>query len=263
MQKAVELEVGGQVLRGMEHLPEASSGGSNGQKVPAVVIFHGFTGHKAGAHRMYVKMSRMLEAMGYASFRFDFSGSGESDGDFQDMTLSREIEEGKAILDFVRSHPAIDEGRVSLFGHSMGGVVASTIAASRQNEVHRLLLMCSAGNMSKAIAEVAKQVEEAHQGRPLPSVYDNEGDLVGMSFANEISHMDLFEMAKGFTKPVLLLHGTKDEAVPLETSQRYRDVCYGGQATIRLVEEADHSFNSHRWEAAALAEIREFLAASG
>lgn len=84
MQNAVELQSRGLTLRGMLHIPANISG-----KIPMVVIFHGFTGNKMEPHFILVKLSRLLETKGIASVRFDFAGSGESDGDFSEMTISK------------------------------------------------------------------------------------------------------------------------------------------------------------------------------
>src|ERR1700730_7492286 len=134
MQRAIELVYNGMTLRGMEHIPHASSN----EKLPAVILFHGFTGNKLEPHRLFLKISRALEQLGFACFRFDFLGSGESDGNFEDMTVSKEISEGNAILDWVRSDPRIDKDKISLLGLSMGGLVASVIAGDRPEAIHKL-----------------------------------------------------------------------------------------------------------------------------
>jgi cephalosporin-C deacetylase-like acetyl esterase len=58
MQEAVSIIHEGQTLRGMAHIPE------NREKVPAVILFHGFTGTKLEPHRMFLKISRELEKRG-------------------------------------------------------------------------------------------------------------------------------------------------------------------------------------------------------
>lgn len=77
--KSVEIENKGLILRGVLHIPEDIK-----VKEPIVCIFHGFTGDKIGPHFIFVKLSRILARRGIASVRFDFAGSGESDGDFVD-----------------------------------------------------------------------------------------------------------------------------------------------------------------------------------
>lgn len=255
MQQSTELVVNDLTLRGMVHIPEKSES----TPVPAVIIFHGFTGEKVGAHRMYLKMARMLENKGIAAFRFDFSGSGESDGDFKDMTLSREIEEAHAMLDFVQSHEKVDKNRITLLGHSMGGVVASAVAAKRPNDVAGLVLLCAAGNMADILRAAVGQIRTQQPNIPLPETYDNGGYLVGMPFAKEVLEADLLEFGTGYDKPVLLIHGSHDEVVPVDTSTKYKDICYGEKAAIHIVKGADHSFSKHEWEEEVLHAVQDYM----
>src|SRR5574344_362483 len=61
-----------------------------GQKIPMVIICHGFCGNKN--EPLHKALSDSLLSKGIASIRFDFNGHGESDGDFQEMTVLNEIE---------------------------------------------------------------------------------------------------------------------------------------------------------------------------
>ncbi|MQY76454.1 MAG: alpha/beta hydrolase, partial [Spirochaeta sp.] len=63
---------------------------------------------------LFVRFSRLLMANNLASVRFDFLDSGESDGDFEKMTLSSEIEDGFDILDYFSALPEIDRRRIFL-----------------------------------------------------------------------------------------------------------------------------------------------------
>ena len=83
-----ELRVGEAILRGMVHHPGYSPH-------PAVILYHGFTGNRMESKFLFVQFARRLAAEGWGCVRFDFSGCGESDGEFKEMTLGREIEEGK------------------------------------------------------------------------------------------------------------------------------------------------------------------------
>jgi uncharacterized protein len=252
MQTAITLEHRGMVLRGMEHVPETAAQ----QPVPAAILFHGFTGTKVEPHRLFVKISRALEARGVASFRFDFLGSGESDGNFEDMTVSGEVEEAHAILDFVRTDPRIQTDRVSLIGLSMGGLVASLVAGDRPQDVHKLVLMAPAGTMF----ELVQQMVMAHQvDLARTEVFDHGGDLVGRRFAEDLAQLEVFGRAGRYTGEVLILHGSRDDVVPVEAAYRYQRESYGGRARLHIIEGADHTFNKHEWEQEVIHRICEFL----
>jgi fermentation-respiration switch protein FrsA (DUF1100 family) len=115
----VQFEVQGQRIYGMLHLPDVAAKNS-GTKVPAVAMCHGFTGNRIEAHRLFVKAARYFAANGFAVLRFDFRGSGESEGDFEQVTVSDEIADALAALAFVRRQSVVDENRIGLIGLRRG-----------------------------------------------------------------------------------------------------------------------------------------------
>ncbi|MCR2821825.1 alpha/beta hydrolase [Lederbergia panacisoli] len=248
MQQAVSISHNGFKLRGMEHIPA-------GEKLPAVILFHGFTGNKLEPHRLFLKISRALEKQGFASFRFDFLGSGESDGDFEDMTVTKEFEEAGTIFEYVKSHPKIDENRIILLGLSMGGLVASLLAGELNNELEKLVLLAPAGTMDQIVEPMEANVPyiASHDA------YDHGGNLVGKAFGEDLKTLNVWARAAKYEGKVLLIHGTKDDAVPYEVSKLYIEHCYGDQATLHTIEDGDHTFNSYQWENEVIDSILDFV----
>lgn len=216
MQRAVELFKNGMTLRGMLHKPDEAS-----QKVPIALIFHGFTGNKMESHFIFVKLSRRLERVGIASLRFDFLGSGESDGEFKDVTLSGELDDAEAILDYAKSLEFVDKDRIFAVGLSMGGVVASMLAGRHPQDIAALCLWAPAGNMGQIIQEKVREIQAL--GVDVSSVehFDLGGNLIGKAFIQDVLSLDIFKMAAPYDKQVLILYGDKYYTVPLKTSYRY------------------------------------------
>ncbi len=86
----------------------------NLKEFPLVIICHGFTGSKM--EPLHVNLANELEARGIASIRFDFNGHGESEGNFQDMTVLNEIEDAKKVYAYARDLKGVTS--VSIAGHS-------------------------------------------------------------------------------------------------------------------------------------------------
>lgn len=253
VQKAIEIVRDGMTMRGMLHRPDNVEG-----KLPIALIFHGFTGHKMESHFIFVKLSRQLEKAGMASLRFDFLGSGESDGDFVDMTLSGEVKDAQEILEFAKSIEWVDRDRIYVVGLSMGGAVASILAGQHSDDIERLCLWAPAGNMPELIKyrldELKKEKAIEHDFEH----YDLGGFLLGRGFVEDLMSLDIYALASSYDGEVLIVHGDRDQSVPLSASHKYLDI-YGSQAKLHIVEGADHTFNKFEWEKEAIDTTVDYL----
>lgn len=127
--ECVTLENEGERIFGILHRPAASN-------PPLVIVFHGFASNKLGTNRSYLAIAKRLAENGIATFRFDFRGFGDSEGDPSRMTVEQFISDG------VTAFTALEKrgfSRIGLFGSSFGGAVAA-LAAERLKRVRSLAL---------------------------------------------------------------------------------------------------------------------------
>ena len=105
---------------------------------PLVILMHGFGGSMGKTDReiLPVLNEKLLEA-GFQTFRFDFDGHGSSDGAMKDMDILREILDAIAVLQYAERLP--HAGKISLMGHSQGGVVASMLAGLYHDRMIRIM----------------------------------------------------------------------------------------------------------------------------
>ena len=104
-------------------------------KVPAVVLVHGSGPHdrdeSIGPNKPFRDLAAGLSAAGIATLRYDkrtFAFRGKTD--LRAITLDGEvIDDAVAALEYLRTQPGIDPGRVYVLGHSLGGTAAPMIAA--------------------------------------------------------------------------------------------------------------------------------------
>jgi alpha/beta superfamily hydrolase len=87
-------------------------------------------------------MQNIFAIGGYVVIRFDFSGTGESDGSFYDMTLTRELKEARLIVDFTNTLSYIDKNEISGYGHSLGGVIATLLACELKPKIFAPFSSC-------------------------------------------------------------------------------------------------------------------------
>ncbi len=251
MESYVKIKKKSGTLRGMIHIPE---GGSFQPPFPGVILYHGFTGNRMEPNFIFVRFSRLLCNNGIASIRFDFMGSGESDGDFEDMTISTEIEDALDIFDFFREREEIDNESVFLLGLSMGGSIAGYIAALKDRDIRGLILWAPAGEMKGIIKFKMEQKEDQPGSHPI----DMDGLKLGQEFITDAENLNILEITSRYSGKSMILHGTDDETVPYSVSQQYKDI-FGDRAVFNLIHGADHTFKKLIWQESIFRQSLDFI----
>lgn len=102
---------GGQKIVGVLHLPDGKG------RFPCVITCHGYNSTKDSTK--YTAIANRFSDEGFAVFRFDFRGCGESEGNIEETTLLKRVSDLEAALQFVKKHVQINEN-IGLIGSSMG-----------------------------------------------------------------------------------------------------------------------------------------------
>lgn len=228
-------------------------------RYPAVLLLHGFTGTRVEPHRMFVKLSRTLVEHGIASLRFDFRGSGDSAGNSEEMTIKSEVADAAEALRFLVHHKHINSRRISLLGLSMGGAVASYLAGRERTRFKSISLWAPVAEGTGILDQLS--TPDAVSALAETGITDYGGNLVGVSFIRQFAEMKpLREIVKS-KSPVLLVHGTKDETVPVHHSDLYEKALVSHKRLVKkiLIPGADHTFNRHVWERRLIAETVDWL----
>ncbi len=240
MEQYIECKSGELTLRGMLHMPNDAS---IQDKKPLVIIFHGFSADRNETFFIHTKLSRLLCEHGIASVRFDFAHSGESDGSFENMTLSTQVADGAAILDWAKTLDHVDTSRIALHGMSMGGATAAILSGRRADDLCALSLWSPALNaIDQARQKLVKGLSIANIEQD--GVADVEGIEVGIGYYRDALTLDAYtDIAKFTDKPVLLVHGDEDDIVPFAISEKLKSI-YGDNANLVPVHGANHFYAS-------------------
>jgi uncharacterized protein len=233
----------GRRLRGVLHKP----GAKKGRRAPGVVFFHGFTGDRMESHWIFVKCARALAKAGIASLRFDFYGSGESDGDFREVTLPGEIADARSAVEFFRKQKGIDRERLGLCGLSMGGAVAASVAAGSKA---RALVLWSALAHPKGLRRLAEV-----NTHPLPNgAREYNAHEVSRRFLETAEKVRPLEAIRRFTAPTLIIHPEKDEHLPLHHPEDFFRASGAKVKEKIIIPGADHTYTSVSWEREVIAQ---------
>lgn len=268
-EKTIDFSVDGQKVVGTLNLPDGVS------NPPVVLLLHGFTGSRdelvipAAKEGIFKRAARLWADKGLASLRIDFRGSGQSDGKFEDTSLTDQVKDALAALDFLAASNEVDKDKMAIVGWSMGGAVASAVAARTDHDLTSVSLWAPGTNMPAAIAlllgpDVVKQ-GLASADKPVTAKLPWGAEVsLKRGFFESLYAIDPVAESTEFDEPLLVAVGTKDDVVfpqPL-AGQIMLDYHEGPEEL--WVQPMDHAFNAFEGTEmvdALIAKTGDFVAA--
>ncbi len=219
-----------------------------GKKVDAVLLLHGFGSSKNDG--LMTMIAQKLADRGIASIRFDFNGHGESEGEFQQMTVLNELEDAKCVYEYIRALPYVKN--ISVCGHSQGGVVTGLLAGELGKKALKKAVL---------MAPAAVLREDAIRGNTFGKMYDPinppeyielwGGQKLGRNYILTARNLPIYERSCTYTGKVSVIHGTGDVVVPFSYGEHYaHDFKH---AELHLLDGFDHGFSQDAEQATNLA----------
>lgn len=205
----------------------------SGGKEPAVVFLPGYMSDMSGAKATAV--FTWAQAQGHEALLLDYSGCGESTGDFALGTISRWTEEVVAMIQ------ARSAGEVVLVGSSMGGWIMLHAALALGDRVAGLVGVAAAPDFTEwGFGVEEKQTLAAGETLLRDNPYGPEPTPTHAAFWRDGQDNRLLESEIAIDAPVRLLHGQRDEDVPFETSLRLAERLRSADVQVTLIKDGDH-----------------------
>lgn len=244
MEKPVIITYQGKNMIGMLHIPDTMD------VKPWVVTIHGFADTKVEQHRMFVKIARRLAKHGIGVLRVDLLGSGDSEGDFEDMTVLGEIEQTLAVIEWLRSQPELKVSDIGLLGYSLGGCV-SACAAARDGRIKTLVLWAPVATPQYDMMNYFG-LENVYRALSGAVVCAPDGDAVNSLFFEGLDKINPIEEISNMDQPILLVQGTMDQAIVPFNAHRYKSCFRNEQSRVHYIEGAGHRFDTLEHESELL-----------
>lgn len=204
-----------------------------------VLFAHCFTCNK---NYFAVKnIARALSAQGYGVLRFDFSGLGESDGEFAETTFSGNVEDLIAAAAYLESEYQAPE---MLIGHSLGGA-AVIFAAAKLPSVKGVVTIAAPSSPVHVKHLLKSNLEEIEEKGVAEVNVGGRNFTIKKNFLEDINMHDLTEFAKDLEKAFLIMHSPQDRVVEISNAEAlYRNVKH--PKSFVSLDGADHLLTNNK-----------------
>lgn len=232
----------------------------NKTDIPCVIFCHGYNGNRVEDNRITVKLAREFARLGIMSFRFDFLGSGVSDGYFHEWTLNDRVDQVKEIIN--QLYKQFHFTKLGLIGISDGCRVVLDVCSQIDN-VNALAIVSpqffnsdwKISNQNTSKVDMVLKRSKLY-GKIMPSD-DNGVWLHPRYFGNEgLYYID--SIMKAVSRlPILSIFGEGDPYV--RTSKREFKKLINSNLLVHNIQHADHLYSSEKWIDELFQQILQFF----
>lgn len=250
MREAITLQNNGEKIFGILHRPLLEG------PVPAIVICPGFGGNKCGKYRLFVTLGQALAKKGIAVFRFDYRGAGDSEGEFEDITLDGKVSDTMTCLNFLENDPQINRHRIGLLGRSLGGVI-SLLTAERHGHIKSLALWAPVFT-SAPWRDLWMAYQSKGMTAEIAEAINNKFPL-GVPNAHFLTQFFKIDMTKTLDHlrevPLLHIHGERDQSVTIDHADGFKQARAGIEHSKFInLPKGDHDFSNRDEQMIAIEE---------
>ncbi len=230
VKKAIVLEVEGINISGQLYLPTDKA------PYPAVCVCHGIPARVSDPEdRGYPLLAERICREGFAVLIFNFRGTGASGGNLDVLGWTRDL---KVVIDYLCTLPEVDKSRLSLLGFS-GGAAVSVYVASQDSRVS-CVATCACPAEFTFITEADEPQSVIDHFRSIGAIRDENFPRSAEEWLNDFRLVRPVEYVAGIApRPLLLVHGSKDETVDMSHAYRLYDKA-GEPKQMIVVDGAGH-----------------------
>jgi putative redox protein len=182
-----------------------------------------------------VHINRALTAKGIAVLRFDFTGLGESEGDFAETNFSSNVADLVAAADFLESH---FEAPQLLIGHSLGGAAVLQAAAKISSSV-AVVTIAAPANPSDLGSMLGSTKEEIEAKGEAEVTMAGRRFKLKRQFIDDLEKVHMLEAIRNLKRALLVVHSPQDEIVGIENAWEIFQAAEHPKSFLSL-DHADH-----------------------
>lgn len=224
MTENVEFFVNSQKIKGIIFYPKTLK-----VKNPAVIFFTGMT---SNAYK-YIDRAKELVKKGIIVLTLSYRGHGDSDGDFNLLTVNDLVNDGFAAYNFIASKDVVDKEHIGICGVSVGATIA--VLTANKFPVSSLVIRAPAIYSDEIMNLKLNQLMEKEK-----TVFNN---------MENIKKTITIQSIKKFTGDLLVIVSENDQIIPKSIPKSIYDNAINAKSKkISIIAKATHNLSEEKWK---------------
>lgn len=208
------------------------------KKPEAYVIFaHVFTGSKNLSASRYI--SRALTLNGLGVMRFDFTGLGDSEGDFSETNFSTKVGDLLSANKFLTEN--YEAPRI-IVGHSLGGA-SSIFAASQLDNIRAVATVGTPSEPEHVTHLMGHKIQDIEKTGEAEVRIGGHSFMIKKQFLDDLRNKNMHNVIKNLDKALLVLHSPQDRVVEIENAAEIYQAAMHPKSFVTL-NNADHMLSN-------------------
>ena len=230
----------------------------SGKKETEVLFMHGTLSDKNASKSLFLEELCKKHQIGYTAF--DFTGHGDSSGNYTDGTIGIWLENATEIID------RVTQGSLILVGSSMGGWISLLAARMRPNRLKAVIGLAAAADFTvdvwNSFSEEQKKEIRDKGVIYTPNGWTEQGDPWALALFEDAEKYLLLNGTDSLdiNCPITLIHGRKDDCVPFETAFKIMDCAKTENVKVIVLKNSGHRLSEPHELAVLETELLKLLA---
>lgn len=214
----------------------------NSKKMPTIVFLGGFMSNKNSTKAEFLFNFCKEKDINYVSF--DYTGHGESSGNFLDGTISSWLDDSLDVID------NLTQGDIMIVGSSMGGWIALLASLARPERIKALIGIAPSPDFTENLIwkKLTLDQQQELMSKDIIEITGGDKDEYKYTFTKNLiidgRKCCIMNSKIPIKHPVILLHGYQDKTVPVDVSLKIAELLESENVKLLLSKNSNHKMAS-------------------
>jgi len=207
-------------------------------KLPAIILVSGIGADLHETKNSHDEIAEILSNASFVTIQFSFAGRGRSEGVYEDMTLQRQAEQLKDVIDWMKSQKNVDSDKIGIYAMSFG------VATTMSSDLRDIKSLCLVSGAYRPLESLKRLFEDKGEFNPNGVSWRkfSSGETIKLNpgFWTDIEKFDIQKLINKIKAPIFMIHGDGDRKIPVGEAKEIYELIKKPENQLKVIIGGDH-----------------------